>query len=72
MQTPAPNVYSVWLSVLSIVGTVVTVTAPVLAYWLYKKLGAIHTLVNGNLHAALATVDKLRAKLTSLGQDPDA
>ena len=72
MQEPSPNSYSVWLSVLSIVGSVVTVLAPVLAYWLYKKLGAIHTLVNGNLHTALAKVSELRAKVAALGGDPDA
>lgn len=66
----APNAYSVWLAVLGIVGSVVTVLAPVLAFWLYKKLGAIHTLVNGNLHAALQKVDKLRAQITELGHDP--
>lgn len=66
-----PNIYSVWLSVLGIVGSVVTVLAPVLAYWLYKKLGAIHTLVNGNLHAAQQKVAELRAKLAELGH-PDA
>lgn len=72
MLLQEPNKYSVWLSVLGIVGSVVTVLAPVLAFWLYKKLGAIHTLVNGNLHAALAKVTELRAKIVELGHDPDA
>lgn len=72
MLLQEPNKYSVWLSLLGIVGSVVTVLAPVLAFWLYKKLGAIHTLVNGNLHTALAKVTELRAKIVELGHDPDA
>lgn len=72
MEQAEPNIYSVWLSALGIVASVVTVLAPVLAFWLYKKLGAIHTLVNGNLHTAQAKVSELRAKLSELGHDPDA
>jgi hypothetical protein len=67
-----PNIYSVWLAVLGIIGSITAVLAPVLAFWLYKKLGAIHTLVNGNLHTALKKVDELRSKVVDLGGDPDA
>jgi hypothetical protein len=69
---PEPNAYTVWLAVVGVVKELVTPLVAVLAYWLYKKLGAIHTLVNGNLHAAQKSVAELRDKLKSNGIDPDA
>ena len=62
----------VWIQALQVVDHLLVPMGGVLAYWLYKKLGAIHTLVNGNLHQAQQTVAKLRQQLIDEGHDPDA
>lgn len=62
----------VWIQALTVLDHLLVPLGGVLAYWLYKKLGAIHTLVNGNLTAAQKKVSELRTKLTELGHDPDA
>lgn len=62
----------VWIQALTVLDHLLVPLGGVVAYWLYKKLGAIHTLVNGNLHAAQTKVTELRQKLIDLGHDPDA
>lgn len=64
-----PNLYAVWITLITFCGP------PLLAmvsWYMKRKLGEIHTLVNGNLHAAQQKIVELRAKLVSLGHDPDA
>jgi hypothetical protein len=64
-----PNIYSVWIALI----TVATPIVGAIIFWvIQRKLGEIHTLVNGNLHTALRKVDELRAKLSVNGIDPDA
>lgn len=62
----------VWIQALTVLDHLLVPLGGVVAYWLYKKLGAIHTLVNGNLHTAQQKVTELRQKLIDLGHDPDA
>lgn len=69
MDSSTHNVYDVWITFITVVGPIL---GAAIMFYLNRKLGAIHTLVNGNLHAALQTVDKLRIKLTANGLDPDA
>jgi hypothetical protein len=69
METQVPNIYSVWISLI----TVATPIVGAIVFWIVqRKLGQIHTLVNGNLHTALKKVDELRAKMVAGGLDPDA
>lgn len=65
----APNIYTVWITLITTLGGIL---GSAVTIFLYKKLGAIHTLVNGNLHTAQQKVTELRAKLVELGHDPDA
>jgi hypothetical protein len=71
-----PNVYAVWIKFIEVFGEVIKIlavpAAAAIGYYLNKKLNSIHTLVNGNLHAANMKVDELRAKMTQAGLDPDA
>lgn len=69
IDTSTPNIYTVWITLITTLGGIL---GGAVTLYLTRKLGAIHTLVNGNLHAALQTVDKLRTKLTANGLDPDA
>lgn len=62
----------VWIQALQVLDHLMLPLGGVLAYWLSKKLGAIHTLVNGNLHTAQQKVAELRQKLIDLGHDPEA
>ena len=65
----APNIYAVWIALITTVGPII---AGVVTYFLNRKLKDIHVLVNGNLHAAQQKVAQLRTKLVELGHDPDA
>lgn len=67
--TQQPNVYNVWITLITTLGPIL---AGAVTIYLNRKLGAIHTLVNGNLHSAQKKVTELRAKLIELGHDPDA
>lgn len=62
----------VWIQALQVLDHLLLPLGGVLAYWLSKKLGAIHTLVNGNLHDAQQKVSALRQQLIDEGHDPKA
>jgi hypothetical protein len=66
--TATPNVYSVWITLIVTLGPIVAAAVTV---YLNRKLGKIHTLVNGNLHTAQQKVAELRAKLKEHGIDAD-
>jgi uncharacterized membrane protein YdjX (TVP38/TMEM64 family) len=67
-EVTPPNVYSVWITFITVFGPIV---GGAVMFWLNRKLGAIHTLVNGNLDAEKRANLKLRAKLAEHNIDPD-
>lgn len=67
LDTPH-NVYDVWITFISVF---FPIFGSAFGIWLTWKLSQVHTLVNGNLHTALAKVAELRTRLSANGLDAE-